>query len=1247
MNILKLRKRVTLILASFMTLLLMALPLGVSAQWTSINPGAGGQVQDVVADPNINQRLILASDMEGIYESLDNGGSWHAKGELHQNRVYAVAIPEQSGNQKMYVGTLFGLEVSNDGGDSFTLVEDTKKKSIGAIAIHPTNKNIVLAAVGWKDDYDDAGGGNRFYSLFGMSKGGKVIVFKSIDGGASWSQKSTANSFGDRNVFAMTFNPANGNEVFLASDAGVFRSSNAGDSWNQVSAPAGTNGQAKGLDVSPDGKVVYAVYQTNAAANSGLDQGENLETAIFASRTSSIAWQSVTGSLPNYSFWQPEVDPRSTGSAHKMIVSMDQERKGVYEASINWNSSYSSASPSSVSWNQVWTESDVLDGWDVGKPNARFAHYTPNSAGWARAIWSTQNQTIYRGDWNGSSYNWVNRYSYTTNQYFADYYGIPIATYGSRGTESTYTWDIDAHGNYVIQGMGDNGPVESWDGGATWSNVWMRQNGFLSDVQAVEIADAWGKKVVLAQMAAGFGGHAGTGNLYIKHLDQFSPADEWEFYAGGSEWRGGVPNGLISDIAESPAKPGKVFIFSRGYGLYMQSDVGWGYNEHEQGNQPWFNKISNGVADQIASVKKIAPHPTNENIVYLSSVSGDTGVFKGEFANDSWSWSKIYNGGGWDAEVYAWENNGQVILFYSGKSYQDGDGDHFVGAISLDEGATWKTVLKSADTRALTSHSWYNTVTGGSNSYSFKFSNKGGLTGYDNKVVMAHYDHTLQKTYAVMEGTITGTSTQNASVSWADITGDLHFGGLTTARVVESGGDRFLYVSTAGAGAWRKQLGGSSEVIPTGVTISGCPSADLSVDQTVSLSADVSPSNATNKSVAWSSSNPAVATVNSSGLVSAEAAGSATITVTTVSGNRSATCPVSVAADSSDTLVTVRARMALGSNDTLQLRVDDVTVHSWTISGSSYADYSVAKPVDGNVKLYFPDNGTDIEVDYLRIDGTTYQAEDQAINTSAWMNGSCGGGGYAQIMHCPGYIDFGSISAGGAGPGDIPVTGVAVNNCSNPALSVGETFDFNATVSPADATDSSVTWSSSNTGVASVDGAGVVTALSAGSASITVTTNDGGFASGCSVSVTSGGWQPTAYRYLMLYGYGTVQLDVTMQQIHWMVGGQSYPDPKLTWSTKSQVTSSTNGSNDYAAFDNTNVGWNIGNNFPAWIKIDLGAGNEIAPDAIKLKPNADNRGFSSFEVFGSNNNSDWTSIYYKSGLTSSDYSGLTTFSFSN
>ena len=73
-------------------------------------------------------------------------------------------------------------------------------------------------------------------------------------------------------------------------------------------------------------------------------------------------------------------------------------------------------------------------------------------------------------------------------------------------------------------------------------------------------------------------------------------------------------------------------------------------------------------------------------------------------------------------------------------------------------------------------------------------------------------------------------------------------------------------------------------------------SSDLSLGKTLQLTATVLPSNATNKSVSWKSSNESVATVSTTGLVTASATqtGSATITVTTADGGKTATCTVNV-----------------------------------------------------------------------------------------------------------------------------------------------------------------------------------------------------------------------------------------------------------------------------------------------------------------------------------------------------------------
>ncbi len=84
--------------------------------------------------------------------------------------------------------------------------------------------------------------------------------------------------------------------------------------------------------------------------------------------------------------------------------------------------------------------------------------------------------------------------------------------------------------------------------------------------------------------------------------------------------------------------------------------------------------------------------------------------------------------------------------------------------------------------------------------------------------------------------------------------------------------------------------------------------------------------------------------------------------------------------------------------------------------------------------------------------------------------------------------------------GNVAVTGVKLNK-STVTMTVGSTTTLSATVSPSDASDPSVTWTSSNPSVAKVSG-GKVTAIGAGSAVITATTTDGGYTASCTVTVT-------------------------------------------------------------------------------------------------------------------------------------------------
>lgn len=82
-------------------------------------------------------------------------------------------------------------------------------------------------------------------------------------------------------------------------------------------------------------------------------------------------------------------------------------------------------------------------------------------------------------------------------------------------------------------------------------------------------------------------------------------------------------------------------------------------------------------------------------------------------------------------------------------------------------------------------------------------------------------------------------------------------------------------------------------VAVTGVSVTPA-SATLAVNGTQQLTASIAPSNATNQNVTWSSGNTTVATVSASGVVTGKANGTATITVTTQDGNKTATAQVTV-----------------------------------------------------------------------------------------------------------------------------------------------------------------------------------------------------------------------------------------------------------------------------------------------------------------------------------------------------------------
>ncbi len=132
-------------------------------------------------------------------------------------------------------------------------------------------------------------------------------------------------------------------------------------------------------------------------------------------------------------------------------------------------------------------------------------------------------------------------------------------------------------------------------------------------------------------------------------------------------------------------------------------------------------------------------------------------------------------------------------------------------------------------------------------------------------------------------------------VSWSLLSAKFGVGinaatGVVTVYGFASQGS-ITVVATNGAVSGSKVV---NLVVPVRSVSLNKTSITLRLNRTITLSATVLPSNATNKAVTWSSSDPTIASVDASGKVTAKKVGTVIITVTTVDGAKTATCKVKV-----------------------------------------------------------------------------------------------------------------------------------------------------------------------------------------------------------------------------------------------------------------------------------------------------------------------------------------------------------------
>lgn len=312
-------------------------------------------------------------------------------------------------------------------------------------------------------------------------------------------------------------------------------------------------------------------------------------------------------------------------------------------------------------------------------------------------------------------------------------------------------------------------------------------------------------------------------------------------------------------------------------------------------------------------------------------------------------------------------------------------------------------------------------------------------------------------------------------------------------------------------------------------------SLPLHVGETGQLSATVSPSDATDKKIIWSSADDNIATVSDEGLVTAISNGVVTITAKAEDGGIEKTCTVTVTTPATGVTLPPTYTLNKSQTYTFQNVVIPTTASNQAVTWES-SDPSVAT-IDPNSGLITAVGGGDTNITATLVEG------EQTFTATCVLTVK------------------------------VPVTGVSLN-ITTLDLPLFRSQALTATVEPLDADIQNVTWQSSAPTIVSVDNNGNIKALQASTApvTITVTTEDGVKTAECVVTVVA----PDLYTSLSQLSESILDGTFNTEDASCYVGNMYVqPDGTLTASKTGAVGViayiSTNGTNVDAAITDSRI----------------------------------------------------------------------------
>jgi photosystem II stability/assembly factor-like uncharacterized protein len=176
---------------------------------------------------------LYAGGSFGLLFSDDQGKTWRKMGIPDLGAVNALAI-DPTNFQILYVGTNRGVLKSTDGGQNLIPVNTglNDQMVVQALAVNPTNPSIVYA-------------------------GTYAGMFKSMDAGATW--QSINKGFTGAEMKALAIDPINPNVMYVGANSGVFKCSDGGKTWQSANLGMGIT-NVSGLVMDPDDNHTLYAY---------------------------------------------------------------------------------------------------------------------------------------------------------------------------------------------------------------------------------------------------------------------------------------------------------------------------------------------------------------------------------------------------------------------------------------------------------------------------------------------------------------------------------------------------------------------------------------------------------------------------------------------------------------------------------------------------------------------------------------------------------------------------------------------------------------------------------------------------------------------------------------------------------------------------------------------------------------------------------------------------------------------------